>query len=93
MAPSSYPVGPAGCESALEGHSVSPTASRCRCSPTLLRLTRDVADSITEFSVALLVGVIALALPYGYAVGLVVGTLVAAAAKRGMTAFGRGSDD
>ena len=32
---------------------------------------------------------IALALPYGYAVGLVAGTLVAAAARRGITAFGR----
>jgi hypothetical protein len=57
---------------------------------TLLRLTRDVAGSTADFSVALLVGVIALALPYGYAVGLVVGTLVAAAARRGITAFGRG---
>ena len=34
-------------------------------------------------------GVIALALPCGYAVGLVVGTLIAAAAKRGIAAFGR----
>ena len=58
----------------------------------LLRLTRDVAASTADFSVALLVGAIALALPYGYAVGLVVGTLVAAAARRGMTAFGRGGD-
>jgi hypothetical protein len=55
----------------------------------LLRLTRDVASQAADFSVTLLVGVIALALPYGYAVGLVVGTLVAAAARRGMTAFGR----
>jgi MFS superfamily sulfate permease-like transporter len=55
----------------------------------LLRLTRDVAGSTADFSVTLLVGVIALALPYGYAVGLVAGTLVAAAAKRGITAFGR----
>ena len=55
----------------------------------LLRLTRDVAGSTADFSVTLLVGVIALALPYGYAVGLVAGTLVAAAARRGMTAFGQ----
>jgi len=58
----------------------------------LLRLTRDVAGSTAEFSVTLLVGVIALALPYGYAVGLVAGTLVAVAAKRGITAFGRSDD-
>ena len=57
---------------------------------TLLGLTRDVAGSTADFSVTLLVGVIALALPYGYAVGLVAGTLVAAGAKRGITAFGRG---
>jgi hypothetical protein len=55
----------------------------------LLRLTRDVASSTADFAVALLVGVIALALPYGYAVGLVVGTVVAAAVRRGLTAFGR----
>ena len=55
----------------------------------LLRLTRDVAGSAADFSVTLLVGAIALALPYGYAVGLVVGALVAAAARRGMTAFGQ----
>lgn len=55
----------------------------------LLRLTRDVAGSAADFSVALLVGAIALALPYGYAVGLVVGTIVAATVKRGITAFGR----
>jgi hypothetical protein len=41
----------------------------------LLRLTKDVAGSTADFSVTLLVGVIALALPYGYAVGLVAGTL------------------
>jgi len=56
---------------------------------TLLRLTPEVAGSTAEFCVTLLVGVIALALPCGYAVGLVVGTLIAAAAKRGITAFGR----
>lgn len=55
---------------------------------TLLGLTRDVAGSTVDFSVALLVGVMALALPYGYAVGLVVGTLVDAAARRRLTAFG-----
>jgi hypothetical protein len=33
--------------------------------------------------------VIALALPYGYAVGLVAGTLVAAGAKGRLTALGR----
>jgi hypothetical protein len=59
----------------------------------LLRLTRDVAGSAVDFSVTLLVGVVALALPYGYAVGLVVGTLVAAATRRGLTAFGRAGSD
>ncbi len=39
----------------------------------LMRLARDVSDSV-EFAVVLLVGVIVLGLPYGYLIGLVVGT-------------------
>jgi len=54
---------------------------------TLLQLTRDAAASSGDFSVALLVGIIALALPYGYVIGLVVGTGVAHLARRGLTGF------
>jgi hypothetical protein len=41
----------------------------------LLRLARDITDPI-EFALVLLVGVIVLGVPYGYAVGLVVGTIL-----------------
>jgi len=43
----------------------------------LLRLVRDMAASAADFSIVLLTGAIAFALPYGYVVALVVGTAVA----------------
>ena len=39
-------------------------------------LARDVASSRREFPIALLVGLLAAGLPYGYVIGLVVGTLL-----------------
>lgn len=50
----------------------------------LMRLTRDMTSSPGDFTVVLLVGLIALGLPYGYVIGLVVGTLVAYLARRGL---------
>ncbi|MCM2254214.1 MAG: putative sulfate/molybdate transporter [Vicinamibacteria bacterium] len=58
---------------------------------TLLALIRDTAGSTRDFGVVLLVGVIAMAMPYGYVIGLVLGTAVAHLAARGFTAFGRDS--
>lgn len=48
----------------------------------LVRLTRDMAVNAADFSVVLLVGLIAFALPYGYVVGLVIGWIVAVLAQR-----------
>ncbi|HEY3132342.1 MAG TPA: putative sulfate/molybdate transporter [Acidobacteriota bacterium] len=44
---------------------------------TLITLMRDVAESRPEFANAVLVGLIASSLPYGYVIGLVVGTVLA----------------
>ena len=41
---------------------------------TMTLLVRDVAGSGREFSIALLVGLIACDLPYGYVIGMVLGT-------------------
>jgi len=43
---------------------------------TLMRLVADLADSTRDFSTCLLVGLMASGLPYGYLLGLVVGTLL-----------------
>lgn len=48
----------------------------------LMRLVRDTATSATDFSVVLLVGLIAAGLPYGYIIGLVLGTALAYGMKR-----------
>jgi MFS superfamily sulfate permease-like transporter len=42
----------------------------------LLLLCRDMAASVSDFAVVLVVGLSAVALPYGYAVGLVLGLLL-----------------
>ncbi len=42
----------------------------------LMVLCRDMATSIANFVIVLVVGVCALALPYGYVVGLVLGVLL-----------------
>lgn len=43
----------------------------------LMRLTRDTAGSPADFAIVLLVGLICFGVPYGYVVGLVVGTALA----------------
>lgn len=43
----------------------------------LIWLVRDTAHSRTDFPVAVLVGLVAVGLPYGYVIGLVVGTALA----------------
>jgi hypothetical protein len=48
----------------------------------LLRLVRDLASSKLDFTLALLVGLMCVGLPYGYVVALVVGTLLAYLSKR-----------
>ncbi|HUU15097.1 MAG TPA: putative sulfate/molybdate transporter [Terriglobia bacterium] len=47
----------------------------------LIRLVSDMAGSKTDFTIVLLVGIAALGLPYGYVIGLVVGTSLAYLAK------------
>lgn len=42
-----------------------------------MRLVRDMASSFADFSVVILVGLMCVGLPYGYVIGLVVGTIVA----------------
>ena len=43
----------------------------------LIRLIRDMASSVADFTVVLLVALMCVGLPYGYVIGLVVGTLAA----------------
>ena len=47
----------------------------------IMLLIRDTVDARAEFSIAVLVGLIAAGLPYGYLVGICVGTLLFYAAK------------
>ena len=55
----------------------------------LVRLVRDMFESAPDASIVLLVGMIAFGLPYGYVVGLVVGTILAYLVRRGMTGVAR----
>jgi hypothetical protein len=55
----------------------------------LLRLIGDTAGAKSDFAIALLVGLSAVTLPYGYVIGLVVGTALARLARRGITGLGR----
>jgi hypothetical protein len=55
---------------------------------TLLGLLRDLAGSGGDFLLALLVGVIASSIPYGYLVGLVSGVLCYHLARRGWVKLG-----
>jgi hypothetical protein len=48
----------------------------------LIWLIRDVAVSRSQFSITILVGLVAVGLPYGYLIGLVLGTLLAVAGDR-----------
>lgn len=56
---------------------------------TLLAFVRDQAQTPRHLWIALLVGVVALSVPHGFVVGLVLGTLV----FYGFTRFGRASDE
>ena len=56
---------------------------------TLATLLRDVSGSRAELLVALLVGLLCAGLPYGYLVGLVVGTAVHYAMRRGWVGLGK----
>ncbi|GAC1384575.1 MAG: putative sulfate/molybdate transporter [Hymenobacter sp.] len=56
---------------------------------TLATLLRDISGSRAELLVALLVGLLCAGLPYGYLVGLVVGTGVYYAMQRGWVGLGR----
>ncbi len=53
----------------------------------LLRLIHDLAGAASEFILALLVGMMALLLPYGYLVALVAGTALAYLSRRGAIAL------
>jgi len=54
----------------------------------LMTLVKDVASERTSLWIALAVAVCVVALPYGYVVGLLAGTLLSYAAKRGWTILG-----
>jgi len=43
----------------------------------LMKLIRDITDSKADFVIALMVGLMAITLPYGYVIGLLVGTFLA----------------
>ncbi len=43
----------------------------------LMKLTKDLKDSKTDLGIAFLVGLLAIGLPYGYIIGLIVGTVLA----------------
>ena len=49
----------------------------------LIWLVRDTAQSRVEFPIAVIVGLVAVGLPYGYLIGIVVGTLLAHMGERG----------
>ena len=51
----------------------------------LMKLVRDMVSSAADFTVVLLVGLVAFGLPYGYVIGLVVGTLLAYLLNRQLT--------
>lgn len=51
----------------------------------LIRLIRDMAGSVADFTVVALVGLMCVGLPYGYVLGLVAGTAVAYLLNRRMT--------
>ena len=55
----------------------------------MMMLVRDLASSKTEFPIVLMVGLMAGGLPYGYVVGLVVGTALAYLTRKGFTGLAR----
>jgi len=56
---------------------------------SLAMLLRDISTNRSELLVALLVGLLCAGLPYGYLVGLVVGTAVHYAMQRGWVGLGK----
>ncbi len=56
---------------------------------TLIRLIADLSDSTGDLSTGLLVGLMASGLPYGYLLGLIVGTLLAYLSRRHLTGFAK----
>lgn len=52
---------------------------------TLMALVRDISEFKTDFFIALLVGLIANGLPYGYVIGLIVGPFLFYLARRQLT--------
>jgi len=56
----------------------------------LIVLVRDLADSKLDFTLAALVAACAAFLPYGYVIGLVLGTGLAYLSRRGLTGLARG---
>jgi len=55
----------------------------------LIRLVRDMAGSVADFTVVVLVGLMCVGLPYGYVLGLVAGTAVAYLLNRRLTHLAR----
>jgi xanthine/uracil/vitamin C permease (AzgA family) len=51
---------------------------------TLIVLVKDLSDAPSEFFIAVLVGLVAANVPYGYLVGLIAGTLILLAVRRGL---------
>lgn len=55
----------------------------------LIRLIGDMASSVTDFTVVILVALMCVGLPYGYVIGLVVGTLAAHLLKGRLSGLAR----
>jgi xanthine/uracil/vitamin C permease (AzgA family) len=53
----------------------------------LMVLVRDIVSSKTELTIAVLVAIVAGGMPYGFVIGLVVGTLLYYLSKSGLTGF------
>ncbi|MDA2917065.1 putative sulfate/molybdate transporter, partial [Nitrospinae bacterium AH_259_B05_G02_I21] len=56
---------------------------------TLMRLIEDTVDPRSHLAIALLVGLIAVGLPYGFLIGMIVGTLLALVSERYRIGFSR----
>ncbi|MCH7768705.1 MAG: putative sulfate/molybdate transporter [Nitrospinae bacterium] len=56
---------------------------------TLMRLIGDIVYPRAHFSIALLVGLIAVGLPYGFLIGMIVGTLLVLVSERYQIGFSR----
>jgi hypothetical protein len=55
----------------------------------LLVLARDTAEVKADFLIVLLVGLLAVSLPYGYLIALLVGTALVPLVRRGMTGLAK----